>query len=218
MTWREFVEKQNSDLYEPQEPDTRYYPYYNDPHYSHIHREKHHEPPPSSSSLEFPSSSPCSNDSSTYGPSGPTPEVHKYEMEKAFDLIDCILHPESVRRMTPRQVLAHPFLRSHPSSDGMEEEEEPDDDEYVPHSYESGNGVCRQWHFKDDVTEVESVKMMVRCQCGFCHEGRSRGPEREGVDEYYEEFRELVAGEGIAIGKSPCEFHRDLVPGVGEVD
>ena len=63
------------------------------------------------------------------------------------------------------------------------------DDEFVPHPF--GEGACREWHFRDDVTEQPYVKVAV-----------------EG-DERREETLTLVAGEGIAIGRQPCEFHKN---------
>ncbi|KAK2465904.1 hypothetical protein APHAL10511_001545 [Amanita phalloides] len=63
------------------------------------------------------------------------------------------------------------------------------DDEFVPHPF--GEGVCREWHFRDDVTEEPYVKVMVECEDG----------------ERREEMLTLAAGEGIAIGRQPCEFH-----------
>lgn len=61
------------------------------------------------------------------------------------------------------------------------------DDEFVPHPF--GEGVCREWHFRDDVTEQPYVKVVV-----------------EGEDRQADTLT-LVAGEGIAIGRQPCEFH-----------
>ncbi|KAG6329119.1 hypothetical protein ID866_9971 [Astraeus odoratus] len=62
---------------------------------------------------------------------------------------------------------------------------EPEDDDIFPHPF--GEGKCRKYHFIDEVTEEPCVLVNVD------------GEER---------VRSLVAGEGIAIGKNPCEFHR----------
>jgi hypothetical protein len=67
------------------------------------------------------------------------------------------------------------------------------DDEFVPHPF--GEGVCKEWHFRDDVTEQPYVKVMMA--------------EDEVGEERREETLTLVAGEGIAIGRQPCEFHRN---------
>ncbi|KAF8621914.1 hypothetical protein AX15_007409 [Amanita polypyramis BW_CC] len=67
------------------------------------------------------------------------------------------------------------------------------DDEFVPHPF--GEGACGEWHFRDDLTEQPYVKVMVEGDYGG-REGR------------HEETLTLVAGEGIAIGRQPCEFHK----------
>ncbi|KAF9463068.1 kinase-like protein [Collybia nuda] len=217
-SWREFVEKLNPDLYQPQEPDPRYYPY-NVPGYgthhppseseSSLHHHAHPPPPSSSSSpppLYFPvSSSPPHRkppDAPTsHAPSAPgklSTTAHRAEIEAALDLLEHILHPESTKRMTPRRVLAHPFLRGSSSSlDEYDPEEDcADDDESMPHVFGAPESVCHEWHFRDPVTEEPSVRVVAPCGCG--------------CGEEFEEVRNLVAGEGIAIGRQPCEFHRDF--------
>lgn len=62
---------------------------------------------------------------------------------------------------------------------------EPEDDELFPHP--AGEGLCQKYHFKDTVTEEHCVLL------------NSDGQEQ---------VRRLVAGEGIAIGSAPCEFHK----------
>lgn len=219
-SWREFVEKLNPNLYEPQEPDLRYYPY-NVPGYNTHHPPsdsdssiQHHPsapPPPSSSSspppLPFPASSspphiPQEDTATPRPPSTPgilSAAAHRAEIEAALDLLEHILHPESTKRMTPRRALAHPFLRGS-SSAGLDEydpeEDSADDDEFAPHVFGAPESVCHEWHSRDPVTEVPSVRVVVPCGCGCGRE--------------FEEVRNLVAGEGIAIGRQPCEFHRDF--------
>jgi len=68
------------------------------------------------------------------------------------------------------------------------------DDEFVPHPF--GEGVCKEWHFRDGVTEQPYVKVVVE-------------EEDEAGEGRKEETLTLVAGEGIAIGRQPCEFHRN---------
>jgi cell division control protein 7 len=92
------------------------------------------------------------------------------------------MHPESTRRLTPRDALYHPFL-----ADPFE----PEDDEFFPHPF--GEGVCGDLHHLDEVTEEPCV----RIGCGFDGDGDGDG-----------EVRRVMAGEGIAIGRWPCEFHR----------
>lgn len=62
---------------------------------------------------------------------------------------------------------------------------EAEDDELFPHP--CSEGVCQKYHFKDAVTEEHCVLLNIDGQ---------------------EKVRRLVAGEGIAIGSAPCEFHR----------
>ncbi|KAG5728828.1 Cell cycle serine/threonine-protein kinase hsk1, partial [Termitomyces sp. T112] len=57
MPWREFIESQNPTLYDPPEPDLRYYPYNQPSYQAHIAREleqARHSLPPSSSTVSSP--------------------------------------------------------------------------------------------------------------------------------------------------------------------
>lgn len=67
------------------------------------------------------------------------------------------------------------------------------DDEWFPHPF--GEGVCGEMHFRDDVTEEPFIRVRVTNEETM---GEGRG-----------EVRKLVAGEGIAIGNWPCEFHKE---------
>ncbi|KAF8897933.1 kinase-like domain-containing protein [Infundibulicybe gibba] len=139
-SWRSFVEQQNPDLYEPREPDLRYFP------------DTRLRPPCATSTILLSSpSSHAQRDSSPalLGPARISPQAqtdYKQDIESALDL----------------------------------------DDEFVPHPF--GQGVCADWHFRDPVTEDPCVKATV---------------------DRYEEVRTLVAGEGMAIGRQPCEFHQN---------
>ena len=64
----------------------------------------------------------------------------------------------------------------------LKREEDVGDDEAFPHPF--GEGLCGMYHFKDSVSE------------DLCVIG-SNG------------MRKVNAGQGIAIGNQPCEFHRD---------
>jgi cell division control protein 7 len=99
-------------------------------------------------------------------------------VEQALDLLERLLHPESIKRITPRQALYHPFLH--------ESGEEKGDDAFFPHPF--GEGVCGEWHFVDPVTEEFRVR--IRTEDG----STSVIP--------------VMAGEGTAMGDDPCEFHR----------
>jgi len=178
MSWREFVQKQNEELMQPRTPNPRFYPYNTIPPQPEINS---HLPPPSSSSSGHDRSSPSLSPSTpalTLAP--PTPESHAQDLDSAFDLLEGLMHPESTRRMTPRDALYHPFLAD-PS--------EPEDDEFFPHPF--GEGVCGAWHHLDEVTEEACVRVNV----GVNGDGKG-------------EVRRVMAGEGVAIGRWPCEFHR----------
>ncbi|KAG6876157.1 hypothetical protein C0992_000649 [Termitomyces sp. T32_za158] len=203
MPWREFIEKQNPTLYDPPEPDLRYYPYSQPSYQAHIAREleQSHSVPPSSSTTSSPPSLYFPRSSSPPMPSGdPTiPDIsrpqsaasHRREVELAIDLAEELMNPFSTRRITPKQALAHAFLRGEEG----DFDEAADDDEFVPHLF--GEGVCGQWHFYDE-TGSPAVKVQVRCEC------------REECEDVLEEVVLVEAGQGLAIGRQPCEFHQDM--------
>ncbi|OCH94542.1 kinase-like protein [Obba rivulosa] len=167
ISWREFVERLNPDLRDPPPIDPQFYPY--------NLITSHRSPPPSSSSPP------------RFSPSGSSPapelaippEEHAADITAALDFLEGVMHPESTRRLTPREALAHPFLR------------EPDapadaDDAFAPHPF--GEGICAHWHLETEDGQYVRVRV--------------NGVEME---------RRVAAGEGIAIGRQPCEFHRDQV-------
>ncbi|KAJ2915176.1 hypothetical protein MD484_g5224, partial [Candolleomyces efflorescens] len=112
-------------------------------------------------------------------------EAYKQDVENALDLLEQLLHPISVRRMTPREALAHPFLaevesqpHSHSSSSSVDLKGKSratdsfsqshsstgskngsvkmkNDDDYEPRKF--GGGVCGDLHFVDPVTEQPGV-------------------------------------------------------------
>lgn len=95
------------------------------------------------------------------------------------------MHPEATRRITPKDALAHPFLK---------DRDKPDDDEFVPHRF--GEGICAALHFYDENTDEPCVRVKA---------GKRRGDEEDDRME----IRHLMPGEGVAIGRMPCEFHRE---------
>jgi len=129
-------------------------------------------PPPSSSS---PGAGTVLNE--TRWPS-PIVDDHETELEQALDLLERLMHPESIKRITPQQALYHPFLR--------ESEEGEGDDAFFPHPF--GEGVCGEWHFIDPVTE--EYRVQIRTEDGSMR------------------VITVMAGEGISIGDEACEFHR----------
>ncbi|KAI0650374.1 kinase-like protein [Trametes meyenii] len=179
ISWREFVERQNPDLRIPPEPEPSFYPYTLPEHRNRT------RPPPSSSSCYSPGRSSPSSPADTdvhRAPSPTTSEAERYsaEIDDALDFLEKAMEPESIRRMTPRTALYHPFLR---------EPDAPGDDEFVPHPF--GDGACGEFHFID---EADDLCVRVRIQ---------------GRDDFV--VRKVQAGEGIAIGRQPCEFHRSIV-------
>ena len=110
-------------------------------------------------------------------------------LDQALDLLSKCMDPMAVTRITARDALYHPFLaeedipipRPRPSPSSPPCS---GDDAFFPHPF--GQGVCAALHFKDEVTEMHYI----RCQDG--------------------KVKYLEAGQGIAIGPWPCEFHREL--------
>ncbi|KIY51664.1 kinase-like protein [Fistulina hepatica ATCC 64428] len=142
MSWTEFVKKQNENLYEPPDPDIRYYPYY-------------------------------------------TPEI-----DHALSLVEALLEPRSVMRLTAAEALRHPFLRE-PSAPGSSKPFV-DDDEFFPHP--PGQGKCGKYHSRDTVTEEWYAKVWV--------EGAHGGGRWV--------MKNVSAGECLAIGNMPCQLHRNV--------
>lgn len=137
-----------------------------------------HLPPASSSSGLDRSSSPRRSPSPNTLLAPPTPEEYAEDIDAAFDLLEGLMNPDSTRRLEPKQALYHRFLA---------DPEEPGDDEFFPHPF--GLGICGEWHHVDEVTDEFCVKVNID-------------------DEGNGEMIRVAAGEGIAIGNWPCEFHR----------
>ncbi|KAG6854437.1 hypothetical protein C0991_006515 [Blastosporella zonata] len=204
MPWREFIEKQNPTLYDTPEPDLRYYPYNQPAYHEHITREieqSRHSVPPSSSTSSSPPSLYFPRSSSPAAPSDagalpglahvPSVATHRLEVESAIELAEQLMNPFSVRRITPAEALAHPFLRGEEG----DFDEAADDDEFVPHTW--GRGVCGQWHHVNEVGDCE-VSVQVRCEC------------EPGCEDIWEETVVVEPGQGLAIGRQPCEFHQEM--------
>lgn len=175
----------------------KYYPYNQTSYNPRAHNDTHHLPPPSSSSSPTTHRYSYDRDSSPLSPTDPilpTAQSHARDVEDALNLVEQLMHAESIKRLTPRDALAHPFLREGDDDD----EHGAEDDEFFPHPF--GEGVCGEWHFRDGVTEDPHVKLNMPCECG-----------RLGCDEEmrYEEVMTLEAGQGIAIGRQPCEYHQN---------
>ncbi|KAI0306879.1 kinase-like protein [Multifurca ochricompacta] len=172
--WHEFVETLNPKLREPPKSDSRLYPYSMSEASS---GGGSHAPPPSSSSS--PDAEGVPRETHSVSPS-PSTQEHERDVEQALDLLERLLHPESIKRITPRQALYHEFLR--------ESEEGEGDDALFPHPF--GEGVCGKLHFVDGVTEELRVRTMTE----------------DGSNSVIP----VMAGEGVAIGNEPCEFHKGM--------
>ncbi|KAF9562510.1 kinase-like protein [Agrocybe pediades] len=217
LTWRQFVEKMTPDIWKPRKYDMRYYP----------HNSKHrdgrgssHMPPPSSSPtsnsgtqdlpIDIDAATRDSVQSDRYA-NPPSEERHTKEMKIMFSFLESVLHFESTKRYTPQKALYHKFLEE-PGVEG--------DDAFIPNRI--GEGRCSEHHYRDEETGVNYVRILHKCVCQrkkgpiFDEEdGQELAPDSE-VDEAYEwcgkyiaDVRPLEAGEGIAIGNRPCEFHTD---------
>lgn len=137
------MESLNPKLREAPKSDTRFQPYSLSDASS---GGGSYAPPPSSSS----SPGPGTVSRETHSPSPfADGQEHERDVEQALDLLERLLHPESIKRMTPRQALYHPFLR--------ESEDEEGDDALFPHPF--GEGICGEWHFVDPVTEELRVRI-----------------------------------------------------------
>ncbi|KAI0070593.1 kinase-like protein [Panus rudis PR-1116 ss-1] len=205
----------------PEKPDTRFYPYTvqqrntNGNHASSSRKRKRGSPQPQPQAQAPPtSSSPKSRRSSSTGsneaapnpstsnqpnsdhvPSDededPDPPSYAAQIDNALDLLDRLLQPESIKRITPRKALSHPFLR---------DPDDPHDDMFFPHPF--GEGICGDLHFFDKDTDEPCVRVHARDAM------RDGDGEDDGDGEGEMEVLTLAPGEGIAIGPNPCEFHR----------
>ncbi|KAJ6574950.1 kinase-like domain-containing protein [Mycena capillaripes] len=186
ITWNAFVTKQNPELYTPRKPDPNHYPY-NTMDYSESCAPANADSlPPASSSSPPRGSSPFSVGSSVVSAAAQKErEAHKRDVDLAFSLLQGLLEPEAYRRTTPKDALAHEFLL---------DVDEPADEEVFPHPF--GQGVCKKYHFVDGVTEEPNVLVY--------EPPRSGGAKRELIT------RPLTPGQGMAIGRQPCEFHKDI--------
>ncbi|KAJ7654984.1 kinase-like protein [Mycena polygramma] len=187
ISWTAFVTKQNPELYTPPKPDPNYWPH-NTTHYSEADATTNADSlPPASSSSPSRGSSPFSAGSSTVSAAAlkenAARDARKRDVDLAFSLLQGLLEPEACKRTTPKDALAHPFLL---------EVDEPADDEVFPHPF--GQGACKKHHLVDGVTDEQSVVLFEPLQNG----------------QLKRTFRKVAPGQGIAIGRQPCEFHQDI--------
>lgn len=166
------MEKNNPDVRKVRKPDPHYWPY-NSSEWLEAHQ------PVRASSPSLPEAT--SHYSSPRSPSFRIPklsrEEYSREIDNALDLLEGLMAPESIKRLTPQRALAHPFLKV---------PDEPDDDEFAPHP--KAQGVCLRYHFIDEVGD---------------HCIKVKNANGKVV------VRRLEAGEGMCIGRQPCEFHNE---------
>lgn len=132
-----------------------------------------------------------------------------------------MLHSESIKRITPREALYHPFL----AEPGVDPEKE-GDDEFVP--YPPGTGVCHELHRVDHTVDEMYAEVwrtpeeVMSLSEDPDMDGDDLDVEKEKLDPversgklWFQDFVFCKPGQGIAIGKRPCEFHRDPRYGLG---
>ncbi|KAI6152289.1 kinase-like protein [Pisolithus tinctorius] len=126
-----------------------------------------------------PSSSPTSDKFS--GSSSPAPVAFPTQESHTRDVENALNLLESLMEPDATRRITPRDALYHPF---LADPSEPEDDDLFPHPF--GEGVCGKYHYIDKVTKDPYVLVNV--------DGK-------------ESVRRLVAGEGIAIGKDPCEFH-----------
>lgn len=127
-----------------------------------------------------PSSSPTSDKLS--GSSSPVSVASPSQKSRNRDIENALSLLESLMEPDSTRRITPRGALYHPF---LADPSEPEDDDLFPHPF--GEGVCGRYHYTDKVTEEPYVLVNA--------DGK-------------ESVRRLVAGEGIAIGKEPCEFHR----------
>jgi cell division control protein 7 len=196
ISWQEFVERQNPDIRTPKPPDYRYYPY-TFPAYSRATPSEEVPPLTSSSPSRSGGSRSQSPTTDPFAPTNslasPATQKHIQDLENAYDFLEKVLCADSTQRITPREALYHDFLKP---TEGEEPYVNMDDDLFFPHP--AGTGVCGGLHSIDPETNTHSVKIEYSDGTADIHT--------------------VAAGEGIAIGDQPCEFHQYLLQETDDVE
>lgn len=121
MSWRDFIERQNPDLFEHYDRDAL-----------------DTSLPPSSQPPSQPVDASSQPSTRADSQSQSLPTTTKDDLAQALDLLEHLMHPESTKRILPSKALYHPFLA---------ESGRPDDD-FHPHPF--GQGVCEKYHTIDE--------------------------------------------------------------------
>lgn len=157
----------------------------------------------------------------------PSPERYTKDLSHALELLECLLNPESTKRILPRDALSHAFLKEPGNST---------DDDFEPKVLRQA--VCRALHHADDVTgdvfvEVwrklddvlgvdDSIPIKTKSEMvnldedsedeNVVDEEIDGGPVEiitdENGEKWAKDFVQCLPGQGVAIGKKPCEFHQ----------
>ncbi|KAG9045696.1 hypothetical protein FS842_001119 [Serendipita sp. 407] len=118
-------------------------------------------------------------------------QLHRQLTLDALDLLEKCLDPFSVYRINAKNALYHPFLA--PDSTEVEavggDMMQLEDDAFFPHPF--GDGICAKYHQQD--SSGGELKVFI-------------GADIEDPSHWID----VEAGEGIAIGYEPCEFHQDF--------
>ncbi|GJE87431.1 kinase-like protein [Phanerochaete sordida] len=234
MTWRNFVERLNPDLHTPPtDPDTRFWPYCLEPPTTSGGSASIRDPPTSSS----PSSSPPAESPPSDTPLADfVAATHEQDVADALSLAEELLRPDAVKRLTPLAALEHPFLRDpalvcegqteadvvpHPFGLGVCGELHWQDERGRPYV-----GVWDPQRHERKRKRGAARGSPARARRRIAVYERGRGGEVQEVDldaDSDEEFevdecgrrvvqgmiwRTVLAGQGIAVGNSPCEFHK----------
>lgn len=233
ISWRDFVERLNPDVHTPpSQPDTRFWPYCLDPSSSNPEPRARHPPTSSSPVFSSHSRSPSPEDDSPSASASSSlvdylASTHAQDVADALSLAEGLLDPNAIKRLTPAQALEHPFLRDPAlAREGLTERD------LVPHPF--GHGICGSLHWVDDQgighVKVKAPRKMGKRKRteGAPSSGKRRAGGRrwdrayeledddivivesdeEGTEEDAYMDREVAAGEGLAIGRNPCAFHR----------
>lgn len=130
----------------------------------------------------------------------PIPSDADHDLELAIDLLEKLLIPESIHRITARDALYHPFLaefdvdaaavNTEKDRLGVCESAKLGDDSFFPHPI--GEGCCASYHDIDEETGEHTVHIP------------PVGAQKRG------EMRIVQPGQGMAIGFRACEFHAQL--------
>ena len=214
ITWREFAVGLNPSIEKGRMTDHRFYPF-------NVKNRDSRDPRNRSRSLSrsrsaalrmVPPVSSEADDPFTDNSTSINLEKTKYEkdLSDAFNLLQGLLDPLSTTRITPSAALAHPFLAEYDEQGNLI-----DDDDFVPHLI--GEGECGKLHKIEQETGNHVAKVRMECDChdlvdlddNEVDADENGVVHQEGCPGWVEQWLELETGEGVPIGRRPCEFHEE---------